>query len=229
MAVDVSKGRRLAVASVAVAALAALTAGCGSEPTQGFRPTPDATAAAAASTAAASPSAPASSATPAAGLAFPKDFKVVYQAEAPQPKAAKAVKDFGDFWNAWWYSVSTQGKDKRYLDYVASGSAMYGTDLFDRVVTGWKAENVRPTGVVRVHDLHTLSVSAKSVTLVGCGDESKAGTKNLTSGKVSWTFGKQKTSRYKLRVIMVPGPKGVWRVRAYQPVSATSSSGKECG
>ncbi|GAA4568134.1 hypothetical protein [Planotetraspora kaengkrachanensis] len=221
----VSKGR-LGVASVAVAALAALVAGCGSEPAQGFRPTPEA---APASTAAASPSTAASpSAAPAAGPAFPSDFKVVYQAETPQPKAAKAVKDFGDFWNAWWYSISTEGKDKRYLDYVASGSAVYGTDLFDRVVSGWKAENVRPTGVVRVHDLHTLSVSAKSVTLVGCGDESKAGTKNLTTGKVSWTFGKQKTSRYKIRVIMVPGSEGLWRVRAYQPVSVTSSSGGEC-
>jgi hypothetical protein len=224
MVVDVSKGRRLAVASAAVAAVA-LAAGCGSEPAQGFRPTPGA---AAASTAAASPSAPAPSVTPTAGPAFPKDFKVVYQAEDPQPKAAKAVKDFGDFWKAWWYSISTEGKDKRYLDYVASGSAMYGTDLFDRVVSGWKAENVRPTGVVRVRDLHVLSASAKSVTLVGCGDESGAGTKNLATGKVSWTFGKQKTSRYKLRVIMVPGPKGVWRVRAYQPVSVTSSSGREC-
>jgi hypothetical protein len=222
MVVDVSKGRRLAVASAAVVALAA---GCGSEPAQGFRPSPGT---GAASPVAASPSAPEPSATPTAGLAFPKDFKVVYQPDDPQPKAAKAVRDFGDFWKAWWYSMSTEGKDKRYLDYVASGSAVYGTDLFDRVVSEWKAENVRPTGVVRVRDLHALSVSSKSVTLVGCGDESGAGTKNLASGKVSWTFGKQKTSRYKLRIMMVPGPKGVWRIHAYQPVSVTSSSGREC-
>jgi hypothetical protein len=219
--IPVPAARCLAVTSVA--AMAVLAAGCGEEPSSGFRPSAAATAAPATA-----PSATPSATATQPEIVFPEDFKVVYEADVPQAKAQAAMNTFEDFWKAWWYAMSTDGKDKRYLDYVAPGSQTYGTGLFADTVADWQQEHVRPTGVVRVHGVRVISAGDKSVTLTGCGDETRAGTKDLTTGKVSWTFGKQKTSRYKIRVQLVPASSGGWRVRAYEPVSVTSAAGREC-
>jgi hypothetical protein len=66
------------------------------------------------------------------------------------------------------------------------------------------------------------------VLLVGCGDETRTGTKDLTTGAVSWSFGKQRSSRYKMRVVMARGADGGWRVAGYQSVPAADPVAREC-
>ncbi|MEW9527013.1 hypothetical protein [Microbispora sp. NPDC049125] len=225
---------RVACAAVVVVVPAA---GCGSTPTSGYVPPPvksEAAAPRAGTPSRSVPSgdppsaAPTPSRTARPRFAFPKDFKVVVQAETPPARAAGAVRTFREFWQAWWYAVTTQGRDRRYLEYIAPGADAYGTGLFARVVGDWARENVRPTGVVRARAVQALQGDGPGVTLVGCGDETRAGTRNLTTGQVSWTFGQHDTSRYKIRIMMVPGPGGGWLIRAYQSVPVTSPSGREC-
>lgn len=164
-------------------------------------------------------------------LEFPRDLEIVYRAsDTAEPEAAGAVRALGEFWKAWWYAIASGGGDRRYRDYIEPGSGATGTALFTGVVNDWKREGVRPVGVIRAYGIRVLSVSAEdqSVTLVGCGDESRAGTKSVTTGKVSWAFGRQKNARYKILIMMVPGPAGSWRIRVYQPVPVTSPAGREC-
>jgi hypothetical protein len=171
---------------------------------------------------------PEPTASPAPELAFPEDFTVVYRPRAAQPNGAPAVQAFGEFWKAWWYAVATEGRDRRYRTYIAPGSGASGTAVFSDVVEEWARDHVRPVGVIRVYGVRVVAADDQRVTIVGCGDESRAGTKNVTTGKVSWTFGRQKSARYKIRIMMVPGPAGSWQIGAYQPVPVTEPSGEEC-
>jgi hypothetical protein len=215
-----------------------LVAGCGGGASSGFTPPkPGAVGSAVASAEAArgdSPppvvaGSPAPRRTLLPDLVFPADFTVVYEQRPAKGKAAaQAVRAFGEFWTAWWYAVATEGRDLRYRAYVAPDSDLSGTGLFARVVAEWGRERVRPTGVIRAHAVRVLSVRRSGIALVACGDESGAGTRNITTGQVSWTFGRQPASRYKIRIMMIPGPRGGWQVGAYQPVTATTPPGREC-
>ncbi|ETK33334.1 hypothetical protein [Microbispora sp. ATCC PTA-5024] len=212
-----------------------LAAGCAPGPSQGYRPPPaGATVSAVPAPTGATggstpgPATPAPARTGRPSFPFPRDFRVVVATSGAPAKAAGAVRTFGEFWRAWWYAVTTAGRDERYLQYIVPGTEDYGTGLFARVVGEWRAEGVRPVGVVRAHDVRVVAADAGGVTLAGCGDETRAGTKNLTTGRVSWTFGQHDTSRYKIRIMMAPGQAGGWRVRAYQSVPVTSPAGREC-
>ncbi len=215
-----------------------LVAGCGGT-SSGYAPPPGQTVASAESPrVSASPSGgaavasdspkPTGTAVPELAFPFPEDFSVVYHPRTAQPEGAQAVQAFGEFWKAWWYAVATEGRDRRYRAYLAPGSGPSGTAIFSGVVDEWSRDHVRPVGVIRAHSVRVITADDKRVTLVGCGDESRAGSKNVTTGKVSWTFGRRKSARYKMRIMMVPGPEGGWRIGAYQPVPVTVPAGREC-
>lgn len=226
--------RGLTGSPLALAGLLAV-AGCGGT-SSGYAPPPGQAVASALSPEAtespsggvSAPNSPEPTASAAPEPAFPKDFTVVYRTRTAPPKGARAVQAFGEFWKAWWYAVATEGRDRRYRAYIAPGSGPSGTAIFTGVVEEWARDHVRPVGVIRAYDVRVIAADDERVTLVGCGDESRAGTKDVTTGKVSWTFGRQKSSRYKIRIMMVPGPEGGWQIGAYQPVPVTIPAGREC-
>jgi hypothetical protein len=215
-------------AAAGLAVLALVTGGCGGGQT--FTPTGTAAGRPPAG-GTAEPGSPTAHPSAAAGdgLAFPADFQVLYQPRTASPGGAAAVRDFGRFWRAWWYAVVTGGADTRYRDYVAPKSLLGGTGFFSTVVDGWAREKLRPTGTIRAYAVRVLSVDAGGrVLLVGCGDESKAGTKNVNTGAVSRSFGRRTDARYKIRVAMSRGADGRWQIDDYQPVPVTDPVGREC-
>lgn len=186
------------------------------------------------------PSTPAGSSTPVASVAgsptptpaplrtssdfsFPSDFKVRFPAYRGDGEAA--VRAFGEFWRAWWYAISTEGRDRRYQAYLPSIDPFSGLAVFPQTVASWRGEQVRPTGVLRAHRLRVTSVvGADQVGLVVCADESRVGTRTA-AGAERWTFGKRDTSRYQMRILMRRQPSGGgWQVAGYM----TDASVKEC-
>jgi hypothetical protein len=199
--------------------LSASTAGCGGS--YSFTPKGEAASAAPAPLRS-------SKAAPAAkeDLAFPSDLRVVYEATSASGDGAPAVRAFRDVWRRWWYAVATDGQDTRYRDLLSTQPGSQNA-VFERVVAGWAGEKVRPVGVIRAHDVQVYSATGARVTLVACGDESRAGTKSVTTGQVSWSFGQRKASRYKMRIIMtLEGNR--WRVYAYQAFPSNHPAAKEC-
>jgi len=160
-------------------------------------------------------------------LALPADFKVVYQARGADGAAGEAVREFGRFWHAWWLAVATGGRDTRYRAYLAPGSFAGGTGLITEVVDGWRRTGQRPTGTIRAHAVRAVPGDEGRVYLEGCGDETKAGAKDIRTGKVDWSFGKSETSRYKFRVALARTGDG-WQIHEYLPIPATEPAGREC-
>ncbi|NUT40462.1 MAG: hypothetical protein HOV86_10785 [Thermoactinospora sp.] len=173
----------------------------------------------------AAPSAAPSTARPRVKLGdypYPKDFKVVFPDYPGED--AEIVGVFRDFWGAWWYSVTTHGRDDRYRDYLTLDDPLSGgLTVFPEVVSSWQREGVRPTGTLRVDKLRSTLVEKDKFGFVGCVDASKLGTKATTSGEERWTLGKRKTSRYQMRVMMMRTADG-WKVRAFM----SDYEAKEC-
>lgn len=205
-------------------ALIALTA-CGAETSAGFGapstqtpyfdvgPSPMATIP--------SSAAPTPSAAPSARLPFPPDFKVIYPAYKGDGEAA--VHAFGDFWRAWWYAITTQGSDRRYQAFLPLVEPLSGLAVFPQTVASWRGEGVRPTGVLRAR-LLKAHPTGNGVNLVLCADESRVGTKSVSSGAERWTFGKRATARYQMRILMRQPDGGGWQVAAYM----TDATVQEC-
>jgi hypothetical protein len=166
--------------------------------------------------------------SPAGDMAFPEDLQVGYEAREAAGAAGEAVREFGRFWRAWWYAAATGGRDTRYRTYLAPGSfADGGTGLITEVVQGWRRTGQRPTGTIRAHAVRAVPDGKGRVYLEGCGDESKAGAKNVKTGRVDWSFGRSETSRYKFRVVLARAGDG-WKIHEYLPIPATEPAGREC-
>ncbi|MEV5414484.1 hypothetical protein AB0K60_37325 [Thermopolyspora sp. NPDC052614] len=160
-------------------------------------------------------------------FAFPADLKVLYRPRPASGNAAGAVRDFGRFWRAWWYASATGGRDTRYRAYVAPGSFLGGTGIFTEVVRNWAESKERPTGTIRAYAVQAAEGDDGRVFLDGCGDETKAGAKNVNTGQVDWSFGKSESSRYKFRVVLARTG-DTWQIHEYRSFSATDPAGREC-
>ncbi|MFI6320555.1 hypothetical protein ACIBG8_23675 [Nonomuraea sp. NPDC050556] len=154
-------------------------------------------------------------------FAFPSDFKVIYPAYKGDGEAA--VRAFGDFWRAWWYAITAQGSDRRYQAFLPEIEPLSGLAVFPQTVASWRGEGVRPTGVLRARLLKAHSTT-NGVNLVLCADESRVGTKSISSGAERWTFGQRATSRYQMRILMRQPDGGGWQVAAYM----TDATVQEC-
>lgn len=222
---------RRVTAAAAVGGLAlGGVAGCGGEPPPTLPPAGGETVEEVTASASAEPSRPAS-ARPTErqgdGPRFPADLKVLYQARPASGDAASAIRDFGRFWRAWWYAAATGGRDTRYRSYVAPGSFLGGTGVFAEVVASWKDSGTRPTGTIRAHAVEAAGGDGGRVYLSGCGDESKAGAKNVNTGQVDWSFGRSESSRYRFRVVLARSG-GTWRIHEYRSFPADDPAGREC-
>lgn len=158
--------------------------------------------------------------------AFPSDFKVTFPAYSGDGQ--EGVRAFGDFWNAFWFSASGRGADQRYSEYLGADSRMTGTRIFVDSVQDWVRDKARPTGTVRVYSLKTISVEPARVAMAACVDESRMGAKSLSSGEVDWAFGKRKTARYKMRIVMERTDAGGWLLTGYMSLPPSDAAAKEC-
>lgn len=156
---------------------------------------------------------------------FPADFKVSFPTYAGDGQ--EGVRAFGDFWRAFWFSASRKGADQRYRVYLGDDSLMEGTRVFVDSVRDWVKDDSRPTGTVRVHQLKTISVEPARVSMAACVDESRMGAKSLSSGAVDWSFGKRKTSRYKMRIVMERIDSS-WLMTGYLSVPLSEPAAEEC-
>lgn len=159
---------------------------------------------------------------------LPEDFSVDYRARSASGDGGAALAAFGEFWHAWWSAIASHDKDRRYLDYLAPKDPLDDARIFKSVVRSWVTEGVRPIGTVRAHRFRVQSEKDGAVSLVGCGDESKVGTKDLASGKERWTFGKRADARYKMYVLMERDEAGQWRIRSYGPLGRPDPTEREC-
>jgi hypothetical protein len=198
----------------------------------GSSPAPGTTPAAGEPTPAASEAASETEPPAADAFDYPEGFAVVYRTRPPggvRGDGGAALAAFGTFWRAWWSAIASHEKDRRYLDYLAPKDPLDEARIFKNVVRSWVTEGVRPIGTVRAHRFRVLSTERGAVQLVGCGDETKVGTRNLASGAERWTFGRRPEARYKMYVLMErDAPTGRWRIRSYSSARVTDPLAREC-
>ncbi|WP_084963667.1 hypothetical protein [Thermoactinospora rubra] len=213
---------------MALAASAAVACGPTPDPSAGFNGASRQRSPEPASPAASAPATPTPSATssppakPVARYPFPKDFKVVFPSYSGEGQAA--VQTFRDFWGAWWYAVTTHGRDRRYQDYLSTQDILGGgLTVFPEVVVDWRQQGVRPTGVLRVHKLDITLAEDARLGFTACVDASRLGTRSVATGQERWTLGKRPTSRYQMRILMERSA-GAWKVGAF----LSDSTVKEC-
>ena len=166
-------GRRALAALAATGMIALIATACGSSAPQAFHPAGKASAAP----------------NPSASLAnfpFPPDIHIDFQSALPaDPQQAAAVTTDRDFQLAFYYAQYTQGKDRRYEQYLAPGTTPLLIEVQSNV-TPYATDHKSIRGTLRLYDTTVQPVQGapQALSVTQCVDDSKLPDVDARSGKV---------------------------------------------